>query len=139
MLADVLPYLWCPLCRLELVELDAAVRCPRGHSFDRAKQGYVHLTATPVAHTGDSAQMVDARAGFLAAGHYDFIARALADAVPGTDGLVVDVGAGTGYHLSAGPRAPTPAGRAAGGRAHPAPRPGAPARPPGGGVVGGDV
>jgi 23S rRNA (guanine745-N1)-methyltransferase len=101
MLADVLPYLWCPLCRLELVELDAAVRCPRGHSFDRAKQGYVHLTASPVAHTGDSAQMVDARAGFLAAGHYDFIARALADAVPGTDGLVVDVGAGTGYHLSA--------------------------------------
>src|SRR2546430_8546360 len=101
MLADVLPYLWCPICRLELVELDAAVRCPRGHSFDRAKQGYVHLTATPVAHTGDSAQMVDARAGFLAAGHYDFIARALADAVPGTDGLVVDVGAGTGYHLSA--------------------------------------
>lgn len=101
MLADVLPYLRCPLCRLELVELDAAVRCPRGHSFDRAKQGYVHLTANPVAHSGDSTQMVEARAGFLAAGHYDFIARALSDAVPATDGLVVDIGAGTGYHLAA--------------------------------------
>src|SRR5437762_3350661 len=101
MLADVLPYLRCPLCRQGLVELEAAVRCPQGHSFDRAKQGYVFLTANPVRHTGDSAQMVDARAGFLAAGHYDFIARALAGATPPTDGLVVDVGAGTGYHLAA--------------------------------------
>ena len=99
-----MPYLRCPVCRLGLVELDAAVRCPRGHSFDRAKQGYVHLTANPVAHPGDSARMVDARAGFLAAGHYDFIAAALAAAAtaanPGA-GLIVDVGAGTGYHLAA--------------------------------------
>src|SRR6266545_505841 len=58
MLADVLPYLRCPLCRLELVEHEAAVRCPQGHSFDRARQGYVHLTAEPVGHTGDSAAMV---------------------------------------------------------------------------------
>ena len=50
MLADVLPYLRCPLCRLELVELETAVRCPQGHSFDRAKQGYVFLTANPVRH-----------------------------------------------------------------------------------------
>src|SRR2546429_3123925 len=101
MLADVLPYLRCPLCRRELVELDAALRCPQGHSFDRAKQGYVHLTPNRVAHTGDSAPMVEARSGFLAAGHYDFIARALVDALPPVAGLVVDVGAGTGYHLAA--------------------------------------
>jgi 23S rRNA (guanine745-N1)-methyltransferase len=104
MLADVLPYLRCPVCRLGLVELEAAVRCPRGHSFDRAKQGYLHLTANPVAHPGDSARMVDARAGFLAAGHYDFIAAALATAATAANpgpGLIVDVGAGTGYHLAA--------------------------------------
>jgi 23S rRNA (guanine745-N1)-methyltransferase len=101
MLADVLPYLRCPVCRQDLVALDAAVRCPRGHSFDRAKQGYLHLTANPVAHAGDNAEMVEARAAFLAAGHYDFIARALAAAVPPTRGLIVDVGAGTGYHLAA--------------------------------------
>ena len=55
MLADILPYLRCPLCRLGLVELDTTVRCPQEHSFDRAKQGYVHLTPNRVAHTGDSA------------------------------------------------------------------------------------
>jgi 23S rRNA (guanine745-N1)-methyltransferase len=101
MLADVLPFLRCPVCRLELTSLDAAVRCPRGHSFDRAKQGYVHLTANPVAHPGDDARMVEARAAFLAAGHYDFVAGALAAAAPATAGLIVDVGAGIGYHLAA--------------------------------------
>jgi 23S rRNA (guanine745-N1)-methyltransferase len=101
MLADVLPFLRCPVCRLSLTGLDAAVRCPRGHSFDRAKQGYVHLTANPLSHPGDSAQMVEARSAFLAAGHYDFVAAALTRAVPATTGLVVDVGAGVGYHLAA--------------------------------------
>jgi len=101
MLADVLAFLRCPVCRLDLTGLDSTVRCPRGHSFDRAKQGYVHLTANPVAHSGDSPRMVAARTAFLAAGHYDFLAAALAETVPATAGLVVDVGAGTGYHLAA--------------------------------------
>jgi 23S rRNA (guanine745-N1)-methyltransferase len=101
MLADVLPYLRCPLCRLELAEHGAAVRCPRGHSYDRARQGYVSLTADPVRHVGDTAAMVEARAAFLAAGHYDFLAAALTTAVRGRAGLVVDVGAGTGYYLAA--------------------------------------
>jgi 23S rRNA (guanine745-N1)-methyltransferase len=101
MLADVLPFLRCPVCRLELTSLDAAVRCPRGHSFDRAKQDYVFLTANPVRHPGDSPRMIEARSAFLAAGHYDFIAGALAKAAPATAGLVMDVGAGVGYHLAA--------------------------------------
>ncbi|OLB77982.1 MAG: 23S rRNA methyltransferase [Actinobacteria bacterium 13_2_20CM_2_71_6] len=101
MLADVLPYLRCPLCRLELAERETTLRCPGGHSFDQAKQGYVQLTAGPVSHHGDSAEMVSARDAFLAAGHYDFIATALAAAGRTTEGLVVDVGAGTGYHLAA--------------------------------------
>jgi 23S rRNA (guanine745-N1)-methyltransferase len=99
MLADALPYLRCPLCRQALVEHGTAVRCPRGHSFDRARQGYVQLTAGPVAHAGDTAEMVAARAAFLAAGHYDFLSRALAGAAPPA-GLVVDAGAGTGHYLA---------------------------------------
>lgn len=47
--------------------------------------------------------MVAARADFLAAGHYHPIAAALAEAAgnaSGADGLVVDLGAGTGYYLA---------------------------------------
>jgi 23S rRNA (guanine745-N1)-methyltransferase len=101
MLADVLPYLRCPVCGQPLTPREAAVRCPDGHSFDLARQGYLHLTAGPVAHTGDTAEMVAARAAFLTAGHYDFISRALIEAAPAEAGLVVDVGAGTGHHLAA--------------------------------------
>jgi 23S rRNA (guanine745-N1)-methyltransferase len=98
MLAEILAHLRCPLCRQELTEPRGSLRCPRGHSFDQAKQGYVQLTAGPVNHPGDSTEMVTARADFLAAGHYSFISDALTRAAP-ERGLALDVGAGTGYHL----------------------------------------
>jgi 23S rRNA (guanine745-N1)-methyltransferase len=100
MLADVLAYLRCPICGTGLAPAAAALRCPNGHSFDRARQGYVDLTAGPARHGGDSADMVADRAGFLTAGHYGFISAGLAAAAP-DQGLVVDVGAGTGAHLTA--------------------------------------
>ncbi|MGF1430078.1 putative RNA methyltransferase [Kitasatospora sp. LaBMicrA B282] len=109
MLRDIERYLTCPHCALGLV-LDATgrtLRCPGGHAFDLAKQGYVSLLPGD-AHTGtgDTAEMVAARADFLAAGHYRPIAAALAEAAaacfapdPGP-GLVVDLGAGTGHYLA---------------------------------------
>jgi 23S rRNA (guanine745-N1)-methyltransferase len=114
---DVLKHLRCPNCALPLTEvtderlpgpiptssMGRSLRCPRRHTFDIARQGYVNLTAGPVTHPGDTAAMVAARADFLAAGWYDFISAALASASPdGLDGgLVVDAGAGTGHHLTA--------------------------------------
>ena len=100
MLASLIAALRCPVCREGLGQAGGALRCPRGHSFDQARQGYVHLAATPVTHPGDSAQMVSARAEFLAAGHYAFLAEALVAGAPEA-GLVLDVGAGTGYYLGA--------------------------------------
>jgi 23S rRNA (guanine745-N1)-methyltransferase len=104
MRADVLRYLCCPVCGRGLASVAATLRCDLGHSFDPARQGYVQLTAAPLRHSGDTAAMVAARAGFLAAGHYAFIADALAEAAAnrtaGNEGLIVDVGAGTGYHLA---------------------------------------
>ncbi|MFJ9845522.1 putative RNA methyltransferase [Kitasatospora sp. NPDC101155] len=112
MLQDIEPYLACPHCAQALTRHERSLRCPAGHSFDLAKQGYVSLLAGD-AHTGtgDTAEMVAARADFLAAGHYRPIADALAEAAsaapaapaapavaPG--GLVADLGAGTGHYLA---------------------------------------
>ncbi|MFD6652118.1 putative RNA methyltransferase, partial [Micromonospora chalcea] len=106
----VLARLRCPVCAEPLTGTTAgttrALRCPRGHSFDTARQGYVNLLAGRSPHTGDSADMVAARADFLAAGHYDTVAAALADTavrVAGVDPypLVVEPGAGTGHYLAA--------------------------------------
>ncbi|MEU4478513.1 putative RNA methyltransferase [Micromonospora sp. NPDC023966] len=109
----ILDRLRCPVCAEPLAETTAgtaqALRCPRRHSFDVARQGYVNLLAGGAPHTGDTAEMVAARADFLAAGHYEPVAAALAatarqivsgscrDAYP----LVVDAGAGTGWYLAA--------------------------------------
>lgn len=96
----------CPVCRDSLSRIGGSLRCPARHTFDIARQGYVHLlagvprTGTAKAGSADTAGMVADRAAFLAAGHY----APLADAVAGLaacDGLVVDAGAGTGYYLDA--------------------------------------
>ncbi|MEH1100457.1 putative RNA methyltransferase [Micromonospora sp. CPCC 205561] len=113
----VVDRLRCPVCAQPLTETAAGVarvlRCPRRHSFDVARHGYVNLLAGRAPHAGDTAEMVAARADFLAAGHYDLISTALAAAAAqavrhlagaGADGaypLVVDAGAGTGRHLAA--------------------------------------
>ena len=115
-----MPYLRCPVCGDRSAAAgDRTLRCPRGHSFDIARQGYVEPDAGPARRTrGDTAEMVAARAEFLAAGHYDFVADAagrtprrrrpagwsstpapapattsprVLDALPGATGLALDV------------------------------------------------
>ncbi len=101
MIDAALPYLRCPVCDATLGHGPArTLRCPRGHSFDIARQGYVNLTRGRMPHVGDSAAMIEARAAFLSAGHYTFIADALAAAAPATDGPVLDAGTGTGFYLA---------------------------------------
>jgi 23S rRNA (guanine745-N1)-methyltransferase len=123
-LDDVIRFLACPYCGDPLTRAGATLRCPAGHIFDIARQGYVNLLATGgKAPSGDTAAMVEARDSFLAAGHFDQIAEALAAeaarpggavtgegvasgavaggaaVAPGT--CVVDAGAGTGFYLAA--------------------------------------
>jgi 23S rRNA (guanine745-N1)-methyltransferase len=100
-LTDVLPYLRCPVCRRSLAAAGQTLRCPAGHAFDVARQGYVNLAPGGVTHPGDSATMVAAREQWLATGGYDFLGAALAGQVSEVAGLVVDAGAGTGHHLAA--------------------------------------
>lgn len=108
MLSRVVACLRCPLCHSGLAEVEAgsgrALRCTKGHSFDIAKQGYANLGYPPPAHSGDTAEMVADRAEFQAAGHYAFIAGAVAGMANSLSGgtqsrLVVEAGAGTGYYI----------------------------------------
>ncbi len=100
---QIVARLRCPVCARPLAPAPAGgLDCAAGHHFDAARQGYVDLLAGPPRHEGDSAAMVAARAAFLAAGHFDFLAAALVEAATGVrDGdLIVDAGAGTGGYLA---------------------------------------
>ncbi|MGY4769994.1 putative RNA methyltransferase [Kribbella sp. CWNU-51] len=101
--ADLVAVLRCPVCGDALALTDRTARCPRGHAYDLAKQGYLNLL--PSASTGidgDSAGMIGARTVFLGSGHYAPIRDALILAAAGLrdNDLVVEVGAGTAYYLT---------------------------------------
>lgn len=102
--------LTCPICAEPLARAGATLRCPRGHSFDVAREGYVNLlTGKP---RGDTREMALARRTFLEQGWYRPLAdrlaalssRCLADAAGGAPATqaalaLVDAGCGEGYYL----------------------------------------
>lgn len=96
----------CPHCGTHLLPDASSLFCESGHSFDLARQGYVNLLASGGrVDTADSPEMVAARERFLASGVYEDIAEAARIAAAPhadrtTDGVFVDVGAGTGWLLS---------------------------------------
>lgn len=105
-MADWHGLLECPQCGAGLAEAGGALACAAGHSFDIARQGYVNLLPGGAsAGTADTPEMVAARSAFLARGHFrpidEALAEAVASAVGGSEGCVIDVGAGTGEHLAA--------------------------------------
>lgn len=94
--------LCCPLCREPLVLEMQAARCARGHSFDRAREGYFNLLPVQNKNSldpGDDAAMVAARRDFLEAGHYrrfrDMLVGLL---VPLKPAHLVDSGCGEGWY-----------------------------------------
>jgi 23S rRNA (guanine745-N1)-methyltransferase len=110
MQAACVKFLVCPVCGGALRPAGASLRCAAGHAFDVAREGYVNLLVTRRRRTrmvGDTPAMVAARASFLARGHYARLADTVAGLVVAhvrsrggaEPGCVVEVGAGTGYHL----------------------------------------
>jgi len=99
--------LCCPLDAAPLQRAGATWRCPAGHSFDIAREGYIHLLPVQNKRSrdpGDSKEMVAARRRFLNGGHYQPIAAAVARmalaAVPaGGVAACLDAGCGEGYYL----------------------------------------
>lgn len=90
----------CPVCHQQLHEVPGGVRCDHGHSFDRARQGYLNLLGRKAGANADTPAMVQARLDFLQAGHYRPISPAVVAALPELgDGRVLDVGAGPGWYL----------------------------------------
>ena len=94
-------------CGSALEREDRALRCANGHSYDIARQGYVHLLPVKQMHAkipGDTKQMVDARRVFLSGGYYDAFRDKLAeltDKYLPENGVVLDAGCGEGFYTSA--------------------------------------
>ena len=113
-----MPLFCCPLCGGTLAEGPRALRCPAGHCFDRAKEGYVHLLPVGQKHSkapGDDKGMVAARRAFLDKGWYQPLRDALcrlAVELSGPSPVVLDAGCGEGYYTGGVHQALLSAGKA---------------------------
>ncbi|NMT62875.1 putative RNA methyltransferase [Marinobacter orientalis] len=108
MIIDAFNALACPMDGQALADSGSCWQCPAGHSFDMARQGYLHLLPVQKKRSldpGDSREMVAARRRFLNAGYYRPVAEAVnAAALPCTTGKAaplacLDAGCGEGYYL----------------------------------------
>lgn len=88
----------CPHCRQPLAITPPTVRCPAGHSFDVARQGFVNLSGAPEPANADTPDMLAARGRVLQAGLFGDVAAVVAAQVAGCQRLL-EVGAGTAYYL----------------------------------------
>ncbi len=97
----------CPLDGQSLSLHERCFVCANGHSFDLAKQGYLHLLPVQQMRSkfpGDSAEMIKARQHFLNAGFYDRIADRLIETLRShmqlnNDTCLLDAGCGEGFYL----------------------------------------
>lgn len=98
----------CPLCGAPLTG-ESPLKCSKGHSFDRAKEGYWNLLPVQSMRTkapGDSKEMVAARRAFLNAGYYAIFGQALGElsleygipAQPDAPLHLLDAGCGEGWY-----------------------------------------
>ena len=96
----------CPVCRQPLEPHSQGARCESGHSFDRARQGYLNLLPVQKkrsANPGDNPEMVQARNRFLDTGLYQAPVKSLEQAArdylhPSEKIVLVDAGCGEGYY-----------------------------------------
>lgn len=95
----------CPKCRGRLNVFDGYVKCPEGHSYDRARAGYYNLLLSNSGQNhGDNREMILARRDFLDTGAYAPLRERIAELVDEclfSNGTILDVGCGEGYYTDA--------------------------------------
>lgn len=97
----------CPVCKRALTIQENTLRCDGGHSFDKARSGYVNLLRSQqsaLKRHGDDKRMLLARRTFLDRGFYEPLQRALCETVTDrtpADGILLDAGCGEGYYTAA--------------------------------------
>lgn len=94
----------CPLCAasLQLNQSAKSYVCENNHQFDLAKEGYLNLLPVQFKHSvepGDNKQMMQARRGFLEAGYYEPLAKAVSMMIDANHpNHLLDLGCGEGYY-----------------------------------------
>lgn len=94
----------CPFCKNSLIKEEKQFICPLGHSFDIAKEGYIHLLPVNKMHSkipGDTKEMVLSRRRFLQSGYYDIFSDKLNEIVISyaSDNMrILDAGCGEGFY-----------------------------------------
>ena len=102
-------FLICPVCEERLARVGNTLKCPRLHSFDLAREGYVNLLLASGRRPkilGDAGDMLRARRNFLGQGFYSPLSDAINECVHDhladdldTSVCVADVGCGEGYYI----------------------------------------
>lgn len=94
----------CPVCGERLEQREKTYQCPKGHSYDIASEGYVHLLRPDEKHSkmpGDDKNMVASRRRFLEGGYYDSFSdclNELARQYAGDGKVFLDAGCGEGFY-----------------------------------------
>ena len=101
---DKLDILICPNCGEKILYMGTHFLCPRKHSFDIAKEGYVNLllpNQKKSKEPGDDKTMVDARQECLNTGYYQPLRDKICEIIDCSNtNVILDAGCGTGYYTN---------------------------------------
>lgn len=96
-------YFLCPVCGEELTESEKSASCSKGHSFDKAKSGYINLLPNnlPAGNHGDNKLMIRARHDFLEKDYYLPLREKLCETIgkyADENSVILDAGCGEGWY-----------------------------------------